>query len=96
MEEIPLEKLETTLVAGGILITIFWLLRVRRNFLATKRNEPPVLPYWILWPGHALSYASGSDKVFRAARYVSFENAVWEVHQRVVEDITPKIEVQFR
>ena len=71
VKQIQLEMLEAPLLAGGILIGVLWLLRTRRNAVGAQGNEPPVLPYWIPWPGHALSYASGSDNVFRAARYVS-------------------------
>jgi hypothetical protein len=71
MKQMQLEKLEVPLLAGGILIGVLWLLRARKDSVGAQTNEPPVLPYWIPWLGHALSYASGSDKVFRAARYVS-------------------------
>jgi len=70
IKQVQLEKLDVSLLAGGILIGVLWLLRARRNSVGAQSNEPPVLPYWIPWLGHALSYASGSDKVFRAARYV--------------------------
>jgi len=71
MEHAQLEKLVAPLLAGGVLIAVLWLLRTRRNSVAAQNNEPPVLPYWIPWLGHALPYASGSDEVFKAARYVS-------------------------
>jgi hypothetical protein len=67
-EKMQLDKLDAPLLAAGILVATLWFLQTRRNSTATQNNEPPVLPYWIPWLGHALSYASGSDKVFRAAR----------------------------
>ena len=73
MKQVQVEKLDVPLLAGGIIIGVLWLLRARRNSVGAQSNEPPVLPYWIPWLGHALSYASGSDKVFRAARYGSLK-----------------------
>ena len=70
MNQVQFEKLEAPLLAGGILLSVLCLLRARRNSAEARSNEPAMLPYWIPWLGHALSYASGSDKVFRAARYV--------------------------
>ena len=80
VKQLQLEKLDAPLLAGGILISILWFLKARRNSIAAQNNEPPVLPYWIPWLGHGLSYASGSDKVFRAARYVSSEASSVEIH----------------
>ncbi len=71
MEQVQLEKLEALLLAGGIVIAVPWFLRARKNQVGAQSDEPPMLPYWIPWLGHAVSYASGSDKVFRAARYAS-------------------------
>ena len=73
IHQVQLETLDTVLLVGGILVVVHWLLHARRNSVVAQSNEPPVLPYWIPWLGHALSYASGSDKVFTAARYVSSE-----------------------
>jgi hypothetical protein len=73
MKQVQLEKLEAPLLAGAILVGVLWLLRAWRNSVGAQSSEPPVLPYWIPWLGHGLSYASGSDKVFRAARYVSLK-----------------------
>ena len=70
MEQVQLEKLGTPLLAGGILIGALWFFRSQRHSVAAQSNEPPVLPYWIPWLGHTAAYASGSDNVFRAARYV--------------------------
>jgi hypothetical protein len=78
--QLQLERLETPLVATGLLVAILWLLKARRNSVAAQNNEPPVLPYWIPWLGNALSYASGSEKVFRAARYVLRSDILRGIH----------------
>lgn len=69
MMQVRLKELEAPLVAGGILFTALRLFQAHRNSVAAKNNEPPVLPYWIPWLGHVLSFAVGSEKVFTAARY---------------------------
>lgn len=82
MNQVQLEKLGTPFLAGGALLAVLWLLKARRNAAAAQNNEPPMLPYWVPWLGHGLSYASGSDKVFRAARYVPSETSLTEVNRR--------------
>ncbi|KAK0486255.1 hypothetical protein IW261DRAFT_788787 [Armillaria novae-zelandiae] len=56
------------MVAG---ISILSFLYHRRNAQARALNEPPLLPYWIPFVGHALWYGRRSNEVYLAARKFS-------------------------
>ncbi|KAK0486231.1 cytochrome P450 [Armillaria novae-zelandiae] len=56
------------MVAG---ISILFFLYHRRNTQARALNEPPLLPYWIPFVGHALWYGWRSNEVYLAARKFS-------------------------
>ncbi|PBK74089.1 cytochrome P450 [Armillaria solidipes] len=52
-------------------ISILFFLYHRRNAQTRALNEPPLLPYWIPFVGHALWYGWRSNEVYLAARMFS-------------------------
>ncbi|KAK0459099.1 cytochrome P450 [Desarmillaria tabescens] len=52
-------------------ISILVFLHQRRSAQARALNEPPLLPYWIPFVGHALWYGRRSNEVYVAARFFS-------------------------